>query len=314
MELHPESAVNRANRLVFTRAPSALRYMLRAALAWRVRQVPDAGLPPLAAEWRGCQPDDATLALFERLTGLDSAVHVHPLLLHARGFRLHMTLLTHPEFPLPVWRMFQIHNTLVNHAPVPRGRPLTQEVRILGARPVARGIEVDAASVHRMDGETVFETRTVFYLRGRFGCARGAQTDRVPPALPARIVGDWSVERGDPFAFGRLTGDYNGIHVWDTYARVLGFPRALAHPQRSLARIALHSGSWHALQHFRAEVWLRGPVSYGRVHDLHLSDTSTSAYDFGITARGERRPSILGRYVELPGAAPHPWAGKPSAH
>jgi hypothetical protein len=68
---------------------------------------------------------------------------------------------------------------------------------------------------------------------------------------------------GGGLTFGRLTGDYNGIHLFDTYARAFGFARAFFHPLRIVARAMQEAGFDGP---HRTQLWFKGPV----LHDSHI--------------------------------------------
>jgi len=64
--------------------------------------------------------------------------------------------------------------------------------------------------------------------------------------------------------FGALTGDYNGIHQWDGYARRFGFAAASTHPQRAVALCLSHLPT-PASGPQQLDLWIRGPAYYGSV-------------------------------------------------
>lgn len=49
-------------------------------------------------------------------------------------------------------------------------------------------------------------------------------------ASPRSFVGG----SGVGWRLARMTGDYNGVHRWDCYARLFAFPRAFFHPQMTV--------------------------------------------------------------------------------
>jgi acyl dehydratase len=101
----------------------------------------------------------------------------------------------------------------------------------------------------------------------------------------------------DHVRFGRFTGDYNGIHLWDWYARRMGFRRALYHPPRvlgqCLARLPDLAGTNDPEAPRRLDAWIKGPVPHGAKVRLHAA-TSSMATTFALFADNER-PSIVGR-------------------
>ncbi|HET9735767.1 MAG TPA: hypothetical protein VFP62_10880 [Burkholderiales bacterium] len=251
-----------------------------------------AGLPQLAANWRDHRVDGAPLDDFLELTGLGG----HPLwpLLypHVAGFRLLMSVLTDFRFPFPIWGALQVRNRVVLHQAFARGETLQLMARVADARVLDKGAEIDLACTARRGGALVWESLTAFYYRGRFGAAQPASPLAAAPAVDGARVAEWTSATAARARFGKLTGDYNGIHLSDWYARLFGFRRAFNHPQRVLGQcIARLPGTQHPLP-VRLDAWLKGPVYYGAKLALR---GSADACAFALVVEGDERPAILGR-------------------
>ncbi len=99
---------------------------------------------------------------------------------------------------------------------------------------VEKGIEVDCHARLMRASRCDWESTITYYYRGWFG---GETASAPAPAAPdlsdAGVVDRLRMPVGGGWAFGKLTGDYNGIHNWDAYARRFGFRSALMHPQSS---------------------------------------------------------------------------------
>jgi acyl dehydratase len=278
--------------LDFRRRPSALRYM---ALAFWPSSGVRAGepFPDLVARWHGVRATAPQLADFAALCGPESGEALPFLFPHALGFRLHMALLTHPAFPVPIWRVLQIRNRITEHRRVARDAALDLELRVAGHRVLERGLEVDLHGCAREAGEIVWESVNTFYVRGRFGPAGAASPFAAAPAVDASAPERWTIDRGGALRFGALTGDYNGIHLADRYARLFGFPRAFLHPQRvlgrCLARLSMPCGA-----PLRLDTWLKGPVPYGAEVTLRASSREDEIV-FALSVEKDERPAIVGR-------------------
>jgi acyl dehydratase len=278
--------------LDFGRRPSALPYMVRAMLpVARHRDL----APRLVARWHAHRPDRADLAEFCRITALAHGDHSLPLLYpHAFGFRLAMAILTHPRFPVPIWGVLQTRNHLQQFQSIPVDATLDFETRVLEGRVVAKGAEFDLRTTVRMEGALAWQSDVTFFTRVRFGEPTPAPTLSRAPAEFGPVIAEWTMDDADHVRFGRFTGDYNGIHLWDWYARRMGFRRALYHPPRILGRCLAHltdamevDGGAPGL---RLDAWLKGPVTHGARVRLHASiETGT----FALFA-GEDRPSFVG--------------------
>lgn len=290
----PADAVSEPHRLQFSRRPSAAAYLLRVAR----QPVPAGGavrVPPIESRWDGVRASPRALAQFRALTGLAGGERLPLLYVHVLGFRLQMTVLTHPAFPLPIRRGLQIRNHLLQRAVIPAGAELHLEARVADQRILAKGAEVDLHLAVHADGEPAYEGLTTFYYRGRFG-EPGAESPMArPPTVPETGETAWRMPSQGRWRFGRQTGDYNPLHFFSGYARKAGFPGATLHPQRVLGQCLARLPEPHPAAPQRLDAWLRGPVPYGAEVRLR-ADSAAQGTDFALFAEGDPRPAILGRW------------------
>lgn len=293
-----------AMNLQFARRPSALAYMALALLprpglgpGWRRSGA--ARWTPVRARWTGHQAQAREVAELLRLTGLPATEHLPPLYFHVFTFPLQMALLTQRAFPLSMWSVLQVRNRLLQHRVVPVEAVCDIETRVAGQRVLDKGVEVDLHTAVHWQGSLVWEGLTSFYWRGRFGAPEPAPSLARAPQPGSEEVARWrSLERGS-WAFGRFSGDFNGIHFWNWYARLFGFRGAFHHPQVLLGQALAHlpppdgrlpcGGAW------RLDAWLKGPLYYGAEVSLRASPDADGTV-FALFAQGEERPSILGRW------------------
>lgn len=276
------------------RRPSAIVFMTRAFLP--SPGLPQAGaLPRIVQRLDGFRIDTGHRTRFERATGLDSRNGVSILYPHVLGFRLQMAALTHRAFPLPIWNALQVRNHLVQHKPVDPEGTFNLETRVAGHRLVDKGIEVDLETHLSDRSQPCWESLVTYFYRGRFPGERRAEPARTAPVLSAaEVIDRFRMPSGHSWEFGRLTGDYNGIHIFDWYARRLGFPRAFLHPQRAagmcLARLAQPRLPAQSL-----DLWIKGPVFYGA--DVVLSAVADDGgVSFGLRLEGDPRSAIAGTW------------------
>lgn len=283
-------------QIEYLHAPSAFAFMARAILAPRR---PGLGARPaeLRAAWRGHRVQGVRLETFLALTGL--AGHpTWPLLYpHAVAFRLQMAVLTQRAFPLPIWNALQVRNHVVQHALYDAGATLDFATRVSAQRIVEKGIEIDLHTTAHIEDRLVWSSTNVFYYRGAFGAAQA----NAPPA-PRLADGDalrWTAPEGGAVRSGWLTGDYNGIHLFDAYARRFGFRGAFQHPQRVLGECLARLPRPMAALPLQLEVWLKGPVYYGAEVVLRFTD-SRDALCFVLNVADDARPAIVGRISATP--------------
>lgn len=279
----------------FARAPSALAYMLRGAMPQGKRSFRDV---TLTARWSGHRADRRQLASFLRLTGLPDAEALPLLYPHTFGFRLLMAILTDPSFPVPIWRVLQTRNHLLQHRPIPVDATLDIESRVASARGLDKGVEVDLHTRVHVDAVLAWESLVTFYARG-VSAEKGAPSPLAPaPTGYGEAISTWTMPNGAHWRFGRMTGDYNGVHLFDWYASRFGFARALYHPPRVLGHCLAGLPALTRDVPQRLDAWLKGPVSRGARVRLHASATD-GATVFALFAE-DPRPSIVGRLGPVP--------------
>lgn len=277
-------------RLEYRKRPSALAFMLRA-----VRPSPGlgrGGVPAIAAHWRH-RVDAAELARFNALSGLPKCDALPFLYPHTIGFPLNLTILTQPAFPLPIWRMLQIRNRILQRAPIAPDATLEFSVRVAGHRILDKGAEFDLHTTVETGGATPWESVNTFYARGRFGAPTPGAAVPVAPKVGAGETALWRMPAGGGLRYGGLSGDYNPLHLWDGYARKHGFGRAFFHPQRVLGQCLARLPQAAAVP-LRLDTWLKGPVFYGAEVVLHCDEEADGA-DFALHVAHDRRPAIVGR-------------------
>jgi len=297
--------------VIYTERPSTPAFLARALCArniWARQQK----FPDLHLIWRrySVQAHDA-----DKLSMLAGAADRQPdasvllLIPHVTGFPLLMAMLTHPSWPIPIWRALQVRNRLLQHGPIGLGDEFDLVAEVSGWRILEKGIEVDVRSRLQTGDDTRWESVVTFYYRGVHGSGqdRAAHGEMlgaplVSPKVEANAdaLASWRVEPIGKWAFGSLTGDYNPMHQWNWYARRLGFRAASAHSQRiaasCLSRLPISNGAVHQL-----DLWIKGPIYFGsEVVQRQVETDSGGGLDFGVWMTGEDRPALVGRWTMEP--------------
>lgn len=262
------------------------------------------GFPDIVARWSAYRASTRDVEDFLRATGVRQVQTPYlPLLyLHTIGFRLQMAILTHPAFPVPIWRVLQVRNRLLQHRPIGADEPLDLETRIETHRVTGKGLEVDLHTKVLGRKLPVWESLNTFYVRGRFGPPDASSLLAQVPAVAAGTVAQWHMPAGSRFRFAALTGDYNGLHLWNAYAKRLGFKAAFFHTQRVLGHCLAHLGAVQENEPQRLDAWLKGPVYYDS--DVRLCAVEeTRGAAFALFSREEERPAVVGRIRNVPAPA-----------
>ncbi len=279
---------------LYRRPPKAVAFMARALTPSR-GWAGEGDLPALVVRWQGLRIPEVHLARLRAMTGGRDEEGVTVLYPHVLGFRLQMVLLTHPRYPLPIWGALQIRNSLQLHRRLKLDRTYELETATETSRVADKGLEVDIRSTMTDDvGECAWESVITYFYRSHIGVASDTRAAAPPDLSCATVVSPFAMPNDGGLRFGKLTGDYNGIHWANWYARRFGFASAFLHPQRvaglCLSRLAGPNGESQLL-----ELWIKGPVPYGsRVEVKSLGQADD--LQFGVSISGELRIAVAGRW------------------
>lgn len=274
----------------YTHVPSALAFMLRVARPRAGRGVP----PPIVVRWQGARIAPRRLATYRAAIGRPDEGEISVLYPHVLGFPLHMALLTHRAYPLPIWRALQIRNVLRRLRTIDPTARFDVETRVAAHRPVEKGLEVDLETRFASGGECVWESTTTYFYRGRF---EGAPMDAeaAPPVAMDPAAESFALPAHGGFGFARLTGDFNGLHWAKPYARRFGYRTAFLHPQRAaglcMARLRAPASVAQQLR-----LWIKGPMFYGAKVRMHRAGAAC----FGLSVGDDPRMALVGEWSGLP--------------
>ncbi len=269
--------------------PSTAKYMMRAFR--RRRPLPNSvEFPDIVERWSGFRIEARHADLLRETMGVGTDTVLYP---HVAGFRLQMAALTHSACPLPIWNALQIRNRMIRHRHLEPDASYVLETRVGAQRPVEKGLELDLNTRLLRGEQCDWESVVTYFYRGRFGAAVPQAAQPASPDLSgASVAGPFKTPGSGRWAFGSLTGDYNGIHLWDAYARRFGFPAAFMHPQRAIG-LCLARADVAQAERQSLSVWIKGPVFYDT--DVVLLDRQQGPdWRFGLSLAGDIRHAIAG--------------------
>lgn len=236
--------------------------------------------------------DPAALADFARVVGatLTSTLPVsYP---HILAFPLQLKLLTEPTFPFPAIGMVHIYNKITQHRPIAASEALSFKVWAEPLLEHPRGRAVPVRTEARVGDELVWE-ETALNLR------IGKRNEQAPagPAVPSSeeypFAAKWSLPGDLGRRYASVAGDYNPIHIHPLTARLLGFPRAIAHGFWTKSR-ALASLDSELPSKFTAEVAFKRPILLPAKVNL-VESKLDDGIGFGVRDARKDTPHLDGR-------------------
>lgn len=196
-----------------------------------VRSRPDA--PPSESPFAGGVAIDLDhLTRYSRVCGFRLSDRLPATYPHVLAFPLSMALMARTDFPFPLLGLVHVHNTIEQRRPIDAGARLDLSVRAEDLREHERGRVIDVVLTATVDGDEAWVGRSAYLHRERAGGQRARREE--PRRPPATAV--WRVDPRVATDYARVSGDRNPIHTSTLGARLLGFPRRIAHGMWSLAR------------------------------------------------------------------------------
>jgi acyl dehydratase len=212
--------------------------------------------------------------------------------LHVVAFPLHLALMSDGRFPFGAVGLIHVANRIVQHRPVRLDEVVSMRVRATALEPHARGRAFTIVSEARAGDEVVWTDESTILRRESSDGERATRSDE-PPA-PPRESAQWRLPGDLGRRYAAVSGDRNPIHMHDVPAKLLGFPRTIAHGMWTKARClaALESRLPRAFAveaRFRTPVLLPSTVTFGAV------DEEGGAIRFAVRAARDGAPHLDGR-------------------
>ncbi|MFI6091333.1 MaoC family dehydratase [Streptomyces sp. NPDC051218] len=271
--------------------------LLRGAILSPLKRAPfDAPLPDSRPAVSELRVDVEQLDAYSRLCGFPTpgTGHGHRVLPltypHVLAFPLAMRLMTTRAFPLPLLGLVHTSIEIEQRRALTTDESLELRVHASKLAPHRRGTEATLVTEARVDGAAVWTSSSTYLARHRTTTAPATPRASKDEALPA--LGEWTLPRDLGRRYGAVSGDRNPIHLYPLTARLLGFPRAIAHGMWTAARCLAERGSTeashaaHAAVEFKAPVLLPSTVTYAAEGPaFQLRDPATGALHLSGTLR-----------------------------
>ncbi len=263
-------------------------------LGRRGARMREPALPIAKSEWRGFKIDKGHLKRFTdacRQAPSDTMPMTFPLVF---AFPLHMSMVCHGQFPLSYVRMMQVSNHIIQHCPIHVQETMDVSCEIVGQRVVRKGLEMDVYTVLEIVGQPVWESIHTYFFPGDVGePGQFSPSSDLPPLSDNVLNKTWKMPNGGGFCFGLMAGDYNPIHYFAPYGRLMGFRRDFAHSQITIALCLKHLPAFPENQPVCLDVSIKGPVYYGSNVTMKLCDAGNS-HSFELYCEDNPRPCIKG--------------------
>lgn len=236
--------------------PATPPLLLQAALTARLRRGDT--LPDRTLRVEDVRLDRHRLTEYQRLTGHDVGDTVPQPYPWVLAFPVQTALMTRSDFPLALPGLVHLANHVTTHRAMDAAEPLTLDVTAGALRPHRRGRTLDVRLEARVGTELVWECDSIYLSRGR-GTEDAPRAETRPDLPDGPAVARWRLPDDIGRRYAAVSGDVNPIHLHPLGARVLGFPRHIAHGMFTYARTLAALGR-ASLGPSTSHVWFTRPV------------------------------------------------------
>jgi acyl dehydratase len=285
---------------VLKSSPSMSQMMVKAALG----MTPLAGkrgkeIPPVELQLQGVKTDPHHLAAYCQVCEFPQRNHLPVTYPHMQAF------------PFPAIGLVHVENRIVQHRPIGVAEAFDLAVRCTPIEPHPKGKQFTFVSEARVGGELVWEDFSTYLRRGgggddaaKNGSGEAAGDSGIGPAgkegaddessLP--VVAVWRLPGGLGRHYGGVSGDRNPIHMHDLTAKLLGFPRAIAHGMWTKARALAQLDSQSLLpESYEVSVRFQRPILLPAKVEFLLDAGDDGTVEFAVRDARKGVPHMAGQ-------------------
>jgi hypothetical protein len=209
---------------------------------------------------------------------------------------MHMALLSHKDFPIPLLGMLHYRNHLIQHRPIKSDEVLNVEVGLTEHRIVKQGFEFDYTIRVESKGELVWNSITTYLKQGKFGkdFSVPARSNLIEPATDAKKISDSRIPGNIGKRYAKICSDYNPIHISKLSAKLFGFKKDIAHAMWATAFSLGKLGLQNGIKPLRVDLAFKGPLFIGsKSYIMRSLKKDVTRFDYFI--EGNEKPCIIGR-------------------
>lgn len=294
-------AMENEHNITFDRIPSKVAGYLNCVILPRRGFRRGDALPQITVARCGFKIDENHLSKFRKMCGWEDSEYlpfVYPLSL---SFHYHLGIFAHRDFPWSLRRLLGLRNHVVQRRRINVGETLDLSAHTLGLRVGLKGMEFDLHTQISSEGESVWESIHVYYLRGNFGGKDiRSVADCLPPLDLTEFEVSWNAPNIGGLQFAQVSGDLNPVHYFKPWARLLGFKRDFCHTQRIISdciHLLPNARKVIDMETLRFDAAFKGPVYYGSTLIMRGAEKS-NGYRFNLYSDGIDKPAILGNIRE----------------
>jgi len=225
-------------QLQLTKLPSIWASYPRVVLVGRPSITEVTEPPEIVASVPGVMLDAGTAARYAEMCGFGASATLPVTFAHVLAMPLHLKIFASSAFPLRPMGLIHLSNVIESLGDLTSGSRVDVTVAARNYRRTDSGLAFDMATEISSAGRPMWRETCVFLSRWPEDMARQGGRPPRPPKAPkdSVVLAELEVSLRTAWAYARVAGDYNPIHLSDRAARFLGLRGSIGHGMWSLAR------------------------------------------------------------------------------
>ncbi len=194
--------------------------------------------PEITIAVRDVQIDGVAARRYASMCGFDPAAGLPVTYPHVLATPLHLKIFSQQAFALRPMGLIHLSNVIESPGVLEPGRRMDVTVSACNYRNTDAGLVFDLATDIRAEGQSLWRETCVLMVRWPESPQRTGGRPPRPPKAPkdSQVLGEFDVSPSTAWAYARVSGDFNPIHLNDRAARFFGLRGAISHGMWSLAR------------------------------------------------------------------------------
>lgn len=285
-----------ATILEYNTIPGILPIYLKILFTRKKGFRPGDTFPEIKAVVRNVTVNQDKLKAYREICELEDDGNLPLLYPHVLTAPLHMAILSHGDFPIPLLGVLHYRNHQIQHRPIRSDEALDVEVALTEHRIVKQGFEFDYTISIKSKGELVWNSITTYLKQGKFGkdFNPSPRSDLIEPITDAEKISDSQIPGNIGKRYAKICSDYNVIHISKLAAKLFGFRRDIAHAMWATAYSIGKLGLKYGDKPVRVDLAFKGPLFIGsKSHIMRSVKKDSTRFNYYIG--GNEKPCIIGR-------------------
>lgn len=277
-----------------TSTPGKLKQYLKAATAKSEKNVTQ--LPESGVVLRKQKADASKLSSYNSVCGFPNGPNLPLCYPFVLAFPLHMELMTGSSFPFSLLGLVHVRNDIIQHRPIAAAETLDIYCRTGSLFAADKGLEFEIITEVRSGDETVWESTGTMLCRCKVPAGVTPTPEKIDLSADYQATEKWQVASDTGRRYAKASGDSNPIHLYPLTAKLLGFPRHIAHGMWIKARCIAELESKYGAFEGKTGVQVQFKTPMHLPANVCFSHTPVdNGYCFRVADKNDEKPHLAGR-------------------